>query len=136
MVELTQSFLDEAKSFIGPESSRVERFICCGLQQFSPEPQRYDVIWCQWVLGHLTDDDLVAFFQRCRAGLAEDGILVIKENICSSDEAELDDKDSSYMRCRRLFLELMDRAELSVVNEEVQKAFPKDLYEVRMFAVQ
>src|SRR5690348_8464954 len=30
----------------------------------SPLAGRYDCIWAQWVLGHLTDDDLVAFFIR------------------------------------------------------------------------
>ena len=39
----------------------------------------YDVIWVQWV-GHLTDDDFVAFFQRCRKGLKPDGVIVLKEN--------------------------------------------------------
>ena len=29
------------------------------LQEFDPEPGRYDIIWCQWVLGHLTDGKLI-----------------------------------------------------------------------------
>ena len=27
------------------------------LQDFKPEPGRYSIIWCQWVLGHLTDGE-------------------------------------------------------------------------------
>ena len=34
---------------------RLERFICSGLQDFTPEAGRYDAIWSQWVLGHLHD---------------------------------------------------------------------------------
>lgn len=30
---------------------------------------RYDVIWAQWVLLYLTDEDLVSFLQRCKKGL-------------------------------------------------------------------
>lgn len=40
------------------------------------------MIWVQWVVGHLTDDDFVAFFQRCRKGLKPDGVIVLKENTC------------------------------------------------------
>jgi len=34
-----------------------------GLEDWVPEEGKYDVIWVQWVVGHLTDDDFVAFFQ-------------------------------------------------------------------------
>ena len=135
MVELNQGFLDEARAFIGEEASRVHRLICCGLQQFTPEPGRYDVIWCQWVLGQLTDDDLVAFFIRCRQGLTEGGMLFVKENI-SSATVEFDEKDSSYTRPRQAFVDLMRKAGLKVLKEEKQKQFPNDIYEVRMFALQ
>jgi protein N-terminal methyltransferase len=46
----------------------------------SPTPGRYDVIWVQWVLGHLPDDDFVAFFKRCKLGLAPNGFICVKEN--------------------------------------------------------
>ena len=35
----------------------------------SDRSARYDVIWAQWVLLYLTDEDLVAFLQRCKKGL-------------------------------------------------------------------
>jgi hypothetical protein len=41
------------------EDGQVERFYCCGLQEFTPDPGRYDVIWSQWVLGHLNDGSAV-----------------------------------------------------------------------------
>jgi len=135
MVELTQSFLDEARTFIGEESARVDRMICSGLQQFTPEPGRYDVIWCQWVLGQLTDDDLLAFLERCRQGLTKNGLLVLKENVSSGD-VEFDDTDSSYTRPRQLIVDIVQRANFRVVKEETQKQFPSDLYQVRMFAAQ
>jgi len=135
MVELNQGFLDEARAFIGDEASRVDRLICAGLQQFTPEPGRYDVIWCQWVLGHLTDTDLVAFFARCQQGLAENGVLFLKENI-SSVKVEFDEQDSSYTRPRQLLVDLIRKAGLKVLREEKQKQFPHEIYEVRMFALQ
>lgn len=135
MVELNQTFLDEAPKFLEDGASRVERFICSGLQDFSPEAGRYDVIWMQWVLGHLTDEDLVAFFRRCKLGLRENGIICIKENIASS-EIDFDTTDSSFTRSRELLLELFNKAGLRILKEERQRNLPKELYDVRMYALQ
>lgn len=134
MVEQNQTFLDQSRSFIGDHSSRVEHCFCCGLQDFAPEAGRYDVIWCQWVLIYLTDDDLVNFFQRCKQGLTENGVIVVKENINSSDELDFDEQDCSVTRPRTLIVDLAKRAGLSCVREEKQNSMPKDIYEVRMFA--
>ena len=130
---MSKHFLDAAPAFIGDGASRVGEYICCGLQEFIPKTGKYDVIWCQWVLGHLTDNDLVDFFKRCKAGLAPNGLICFKENISSS--SELDQKDSSYTRSRQHFLDLVALAGLHVVKETRQKTFPSDLYQVQMFAV-
>ncbi|KAG8893644.1 hypothetical protein FRC01_013462, partial [Tulasnella sp. 417] len=50
----------------------------------------YDIVWCQWALGHLSDADLVTFFKQARESLRksptgraqEDGLVVVKENVC------------------------------------------------------
>lgn len=133
MVELNQNFLDKAPEYLGDQASKVGSYFCSGLQSFTPEAGKYDLIWCQWVLGHLTDDDLVDFFQRCKAGLAPNGLIVFKENI--SNDLEFDDNDSSYIRDRENFLEVVEKAGLQLIKETKQKCFPSDLFEVRMFAV-
>lgn len=51
LVDVTQEFLDKAKTYLGEESKRVGNYICTGLQEFTPECGRYDVIWIQWVIG-------------------------------------------------------------------------------------
>ncbi len=54
MVEQCTNFVEEAKKeewTVG----KVDRFINLGLQEFTPEEKRYDMIWVQWVMGHLTD---------------------------------------------------------------------------------
>lgn len=48
---MTEDFLTKAKSYLGEEGRRVRNYFCCGLQDFSPEPNSYDVIWIQWVIG-------------------------------------------------------------------------------------
>ena len=64
LVEQNKLFLEKAKNYL-KSSNKVENLYCCGLQNFLPEAGKYDVIWCQWVLGHLTDDHLTDFFKRC-----------------------------------------------------------------------
>ena len=46
------------------------------MQGWQPEAGRYDVIWIQWAIGHLTDEDFVRFFADCEKGLKPDGIVV------------------------------------------------------------
>lgn len=65
----------------------------------------FDIIWCQWCLGHLSDEDLVAFFIRCRAALKQHrrSMIVVKENLCQDllgpkPLTVFDDQDSSLTR--------------------------------------
>ncbi|CAH2316332.1 N-terminal Xaa-Pro-Lys N-methyltransferase 1 [Pelobates cultripes] len=55
MVDITDDFLSKAKSYLGEDAKRIGNFYCCGLQEFTPEPNRYDLIWIQWVIGKETD---------------------------------------------------------------------------------
>ena len=135
MVELNQKFLDQARGFIGEESSRIGQLYCSGLQNFTPKAGEYDVIWCQWVLGHLLDQDFIDFLLRCRAGLRENGIIVIKENVTSTDNKDFDEADSSYTRSLEDLTQLIVRSGLETVTRERQKGFPKGLYDVYMYAL-
>lgn len=66
---------------------------------------KFDVIWCQWCLGHLSDDDFVLFLKRCKEALrdADESVIVVKENLCSDGEdggpvTIFDESDSSLTR--------------------------------------
>ena len=135
MVEQNEEFLNTAPSYLGQQAAKVDKLICCGLQAFTPQSARYNVIWCQWVLGHLVDSDFIAFLQRCKQGLKEDGIIVIKENTNSNAGVDFDEKDSSFTRSKDAYVELMLRSGLKIIKEEKQKNFPKDIYDVWMFAL-
>lgn len=85
LVEQDKGFITEAKQQLASTNHRgqffhcgnsllyhipnkfpfMKPFGCAGLQNFIPEEGVYDVIWVQWVLGHLTDGDLVTFLNRC-----------------------------------------------------------------------
>ncbi|KAI9834682.1 MAG: hypothetical protein M1826_000084 [Phylliscum demangeonii] len=101
----------------------------------------YDLIWNQWCLGHLTDDQLVAYLTRCTAALApstsstattaaSDSYIVIKENMSTHEDGLdlFDDVDNSVTRTDAKFHALFDRVpRLRLVRTELQMGFPKEL---------
>ena len=105
------------------EKTKSVTFLQSSLQEFDPShPQAnsrrlgrlgydgdtescFDVIWCQWCLGHLDDDGLVSFFHRAKASLrsASESLIVVKENLCRNQpdggpRTVFDQQDSSLTR--------------------------------------
>ncbi|KAJ3028375.1 UNVERIFIED_CONTAM: hypothetical protein HDU68_001841 [Siphonaria sp. JEL0065] len=139
LVEQNPKFLDEAKvGYLKEEieNGKVGELFPLGLQDFNPEVGRYDLIWSQWVLGHLTDDDLLAFFLRCKAALKPNGIIGVKENVCARGVVELDEEDSSVTRPAKALETVFEKAGLKIVKKAVQTGFPKGLYPVNMYILQ
>ncbi|XP_019557547.3 N-terminal Xaa-Pro-Lys N-methyltransferase 1 [Aedes albopictus] len=134
LVEQDAQFCAKAESELSP-SGKLGTVYNVGLQDFRPEEDKYDVIWSQWVLGHLTDTDIVEFFFRCTKALKKNGIMVMKENFTNTDEVEMDRQDSSVTRPLQVMKQLLTRGNLRVVKEQRQKDFPKGLYPVHMIAV-
>lgn len=117
----------------------------------------FDIIWCQWCLGHLSDPDLVAFFKRSHAALKRDNarsLIVVKENLCpdllgGKPQTVFDEQDSSLTRYEVKFSlvlhsglivsrsdlawkELFKQAGLKLIREKVQDGLPGELYAVKM----
>jgi protein N-terminal methyltransferase len=84
LVESQPKFLKRAAQLLSSEAAYGEAF-CSPLQTFDLPRQRYHVIWVQWVLGYLTDDDVVSFLRRCQKALLPRGLLYIKENVLVDD---------------------------------------------------
>ncbi|KAK2580985.1 hypothetical protein KPH14_006045 [Odynerus spinipes] len=135
LVEQNPKFLETAKTYLNTCISRIGEFYPTGLQNFCPTPQKYDVIWCQWVLGHLRDDDLIQFFKNCVLGLTKNGVLVVKENVTRSNTLEIDTTDSSVTRPYEDLLSIFEKAGLVCLTENLQHNMPRALYPVYMFAL-
>ena len=133
-VEQCAEFVEVARTALA-SYTHVGNIYCAGLQEFTPEPGLYDVIWCQWVLGHLTDEDLIQFFVRCWHGLQQNGVVVVKENLATGDEPEYDPTDSSVTRPRALLENIFLRAGLKISSSRRQNGMPRGLYEVRMYVL-
>eukprot|EP01084_Bolivina_argentea_P274681 468233_1 len=81
LVDQSPQCIGAAPAFIGSHDADRVTYLCMGLQDFIPEKQSFDVMWIQWVVGYLTDVDLVKFLRRCQSGLKSGGFIVIKDNM-------------------------------------------------------
>lgn len=114
----------------------VGRIFNVGLENWSPDTAlRYDLIWNQWCLGHLTDVQLVAHLRRSANFLTDDGLIIVKENLSSISDDVFDEVDSSVTRTDEKFRELFGQANLQLKDTEIQSGFPKELYSVRTYAL-
>ena len=113
-----------------------------GLQDWNPKPGvKYDVIWAQWCLGHLTDTQLVEFLKKGKGCLRRDGWIVVKENM-STDTGQgktatkdvYDKVDSSVTRGDATFRRCFQEAGVRVVRSELQRGLEKGLLPVRFYA--
>lgn len=131
-VEQDKKFADKIYEFVG-QSPKLGEVFNQGLQEFTPEPGKYDLIWTQWVLGHLTDEDLIAFFGRCIKGLSKNGMIIIKENVtATSPQPEIDLNDSSVTRPIMHLKQLIVRSGLRILRVSLQSGFPPGILPVYM----
>ncbi|TKY59574.1 Alpha N-terminal protein methyltransferase 1 [Spatholobus suberectus] len=140
LLEPVSHFLETARETLAPgcqttsDMHKAVNFYCVPLQDFTPDTGRYDVIWIQWCIGHLTDEDFVSFFKRAKVGLKPGGLFVLKENIARSGFV-LDSEDRSVTRSDLYFKELLSQCGLHVCRSKDQKGFPEGLFPVKMYAL-
>ena len=107
------------------------------MQEFDFADHRYDVIWVQWVLCYLTDEDMVKFLVKSREnGLIDkkNGMVFVKENVHDSG-FYVDKDDNSVIRSDKLFQELFEQAGFTVIKHIYQPGFPKDLFRISLYAL-
>ena len=139
LVESSSRLLAAAPEYLGDALAARCRFFCVGLQEWVPPPKTYAVIWIQWVLSYLTDHDIVTFLRRCGESLAVDttsALIVLKENVCTGEDYEVDHQDASVTRSLRYWKRLIRQAGLRVVYEKMQDGLPNDIYSVPMLALE
>ncbi|KZS99206.1 hypothetical protein SISNIDRAFT_448066 [Sistotremastrum niveocremeum HHB9708] len=103
----------------------------------------YDIIWCQWCLGHLNHSELVAFFKLATKSLRDlrKGFIFVKENLCrdmddGSARVVFDEEDSSLTRSNSAWIDVFTEAGLTVREGKIQQGLPEGLYPVKMYALQ
>ncbi|MBW04465.1 Alpha N-terminal protein methyltransferase 1B, partial [Eschrichtius robustus] len=154
-----ESFLLEAQNCLQVKGDKVESYHCYSLQEFTPPLGRYDVIWIQWVsvhlsysppspptlsscspfylaspVGYLTVKVLLAFLSRCRDGLKENGITILKDNV-AREGCIFHLSDSSVTRDMDVLQSLIRKSGLVVLGQEKQDGSPEQCIPVWMFAL-
>lgn len=138
LVEQCPSFAEKAKETLA-NNPKLGNIYCCGLQDFTPDALMYDVVWVQWVIIYLPDQDLIAFFKRMAQALKKNGVIVVKDNFTTGspddpNETIMDEEDSSVTRPLDHILKLASDAGLQLIRSTLQKKFPKQLFKVYMLA--
>lgn len=137
ILEQMPSFTAKIREYLGEEDApKCENIFTESIQDFQPQVQvhRYDMVWIQWVVGHITDVDLVAFLSRCVKALTHGGLICLKENVSGVDPV-FDEDDCSVTRNKEKFDQIFKAAKLEVVSTSRQKGFPKDFFAVDMIAL-
>jgi protein N-terminal methyltransferase len=80
------------------EKGKIGELFTVGLEDWRPEKGRYALIWNQWCVGHLKDDQLVEYLRRCGQALVRGGWVVVKENLSTGESDLYDELDSSVTR--------------------------------------
>ncbi|KAM3500476.1 hypothetical protein MY10362_006372, partial [Beauveria mimosiformis] len=125
----------------------VRRVLNMGLEDWrgggddDDDGTRYDLVWTQWCLGHLMDQQLRRYLERCREALVpETGVIVVKENLSTSGVDVFDAVDSCVTRHEDTWKSIFQQAGLRIVKEEPQRGLPETgkarLLPVMMYALQ
>jgi len=135
--------IEPVAKFVAPlqEVAGVRNVFNVGLEDWCPaEGVLYDLIWIQWCVGYLTNEQFVAFMKRCSAALNPDGgIMVVKENLSTGGSDAFDEVDGSVTRVDSNFLSLFEEAGWRIIRTETQRGFvsrlPRKLLPVRSYAL-
>ncbi|XP_032884113.1 alpha N-terminal protein methyltransferase 1B [Amblyraja radiata] len=134
VVDMMDNFLFEALSYIGKDAQKVKDYFCFPLQQFTPPIKKYDVIWIQWVTGHLTDKDLMLFLIRCKSSLKDNGVIIIKDNV-GRQGCIMDQNDSSVIREIEILRNIIAKCNLEIICAEKQLDIPEQFVPIWMLAL-
>lgn len=144
VLEPVEAFAHEAKkqSMEGNRGAVGDVFVQ-GLESWTPEAGRYDLIWNQWCTFYLTDVQFVAYLKRCGSAIKKDGWIIVKENTTKDvkdggdGKDVFDEEDSSVTRNDAKYLSIFQQAGMRVMSKETQRGFPKGLglFPVRMYAL-
>ncbi|KAL9013819.1 MAG: hypothetical protein Q9173_001512 [Seirophora scorigena] len=137
VVEPVEKFAKEVHAADRAGKGTVGEVFVTGLQGWEAR-EKYDLVWNQWCLGYLTDEELCCHLRRCGKIVKEGGWIVVKENMSTNLQGRdmFDELDSSVTRTDTKFRSLFKDSGLKIVRTEVQSGFPKALFPVRIYALQ
>lgn len=119
LIEPVEKFASEIKHCDSLAHARAQGRIGTvyefGLQHWKPKGNLYGLIWCQWCIGHLKNDDFVDFLKLASTALVPNGLIVVKENVTEVDT--FDSLDSSVTRSEQSFKKIFQEAGLKILAQ-------------------
>jgi SAM-dependent methyltransferase len=103
LVEKDKKFIDKCKVKFS-SNEKIKKIYMESLENFKFE-KKYDLIWIQWCLENLEDEDLDPFLKKCYDNLNEDGIIIVKENLYNVEgegEEEEEEEDNYQFKYSEL----------------------------------
>ena len=94
LVDNNEKFIDKCKNKFNL-NNKVKDIYLSDLQIFKFK-KKYDLIWIQWCLENLEDDDLDIFLNECYSHLNDGGKIIVKENLCDIDDDEKGENDYAF----------------------------------------
>lgn len=136
LLEPSPRLLQASRTYVG--NSHTGTFYGLGLHQIDqlPKERKYDLIWCQWVLVHLTDVDMIAFLLHCKNLISSTGLLIVKENLVAKEDVfDIDHLDSSISRSALYYESLFMQGGWTILYDKDCPEFPTELYPVHFYAL-
>lgn len=132
ILEQDEKFVDHCRTSFSDEP-KVKDIFKNSLQDFEFS-KSYNVIWIQWCLENLDDQDLSNFLIKCKNNLEENGMIIIKENIVNKGSKFIS-MDYSKVRSDVLFKNIFDKSGLKIIRHFHHPNWPKDLLKVSVFVL-
>ncbi|KAF1745118.1 hypothetical protein MXB_2230 [Myxobolus squamalis] len=108
LVDASNKFINTAKESL--KQFKNYRYFVQDLEKFVPHPQKYDIIWAQWVL-----DEFNHFLTRCAAALsAPNCFIVIKDNINMTRWVDL--VDGYIIRTDQEYRDIFQKSSLRICH--------------------
>jgi protein N-terminal methyltransferase len=80
LVEACETWSKQSKRYLGKKRALSCTFTNERLEEFTPKPDSYDLIWVQWTLQYLIDQDVIRTLKALKVSLRKAGLMVLKEN--------------------------------------------------------
>jgi len=138
MLDINRKFLESAlikeKEMKG---NKIHRLYPQKLQDFNFE-FIYDLIFIQWVLEYLNEENFVKFLSNAVSHLKDDGYIIIKENVnLSDDNVIFIEEEGSLIRPIKFFESVFKNFRLNVKSDElvIYKNVKYEIYDVNCWVL-
>ena len=143
LFEKDEKFVNKTKE-IFKYNKKVKNIFCCGIENFEFK-RKYDLIWIQWTLENLEDNDLIPFLNKCKNNLNDNGIIVIKENYYYEDnnnnsehnkKFEYSKEDFSKQRLDIFYINLFINNGFKIIHYFINPNWPENIMPLIVYVLE